>query len=224
MKHWKLFMAALLSLTAAPIMQSCDDDDYPCYTDYVPNALVTLKTNSTNGEFYLQLDDETTLWPTNVKQHPYGGKEVRALVNFRFEGDPKDHPANVHVNWIDTIRTKPMAAPLGTVDDEIYGNDPLEILKDWTTVVEDGYFTLRFSTRFGGTQVHELNLVKGEGPYEVVLHHNAHGDTYGQMSDGMIAFRLDQLPDTGDETVDLTVRWMSFSGEKSATFKYRTRK
>ena len=72
--------------------------------------------------------------------------------------------------------------------------------------------------------MHELNLVKGEGPYEVVLHHNAHGDTYGQMSDGMIAFRLDQLPDTGDETVDLTVRWMSFSGEKSATFKYRTRK
>jgi hypothetical protein len=44
------------------------------------------------------------------------------------------------------------------------------------------------------------------------------------LSDGHIAFRLDALPDTRGDIVDLKVNWTSFSGPKSAIFKYRSRK
>ena len=72
-------------------------------------------------------------------------------------------------------------------------------------------------------RTHYLRLVKGDKPYEVILYHDADGDVHGQVADGVIAFRLNDLPDTEGETVDLTLRWNSFSGEKSAQFKYRTR-
>ena len=219
----KLWMMGLLLAIVAPTLQSCDDDDDD-YGRYMPNALVTLKTQEGDDAFYLQLDDKTTLWPSNIKQHPYKGKEVRALVNFTYEKQVNEGPQSVFVNWIDTIRTKPMAIDMGEENDNTYGTDPLELVKDWVTVVEDGYLTIRFRTLYTGNNVHVLNLVKGEKDYEVILHHDAQGDTQGYMSDGMIAFRLDKLPDTERETVNLTVKWNSFSGEKSTTFKYCTRK
>ena len=38
------------------------------------------------------------------------------------------------------------------------------------------------------------------------------------------SFNLDRLPDTEGKTVKLTLKWNSFSGEKSAEFDYCTRK
>ena len=43
------------------------------------------------------------------------------------------------------------------------------------------------------------------------------------LKDGLIALKLDSLPDTKGKTVDLTVKWNSFSGGKTAIFKYRSR-
>ena len=34
-------------------------------------------------QVFLQLDDKTTLLPTNMTKSPYGEKEVRALVNYK---------------------------------------------------------------------------------------------------------------------------------------------
>ena len=39
-----------------------------------------------------------------------------------------------------------------------------------------------------------------------------------------MAFRLDKLPDTNGKKVDMTLVWKSFSGQKSVTFKYCSRK
>ena len=117
-----------------------------------------------------------------------------------------------------------MAPSLGQKDNETYGKDPVEIVKDWTTIVEDGYITLRFRTYFNEGKKHILNLVKGENPYEIILHHNAMGDTRGPIRDGLVAFKLTDLPDTQGKTVDLTLKWQSFSGIKSVRFKYKSRK
>ena len=117
-----------------------------------------------------------------------------------------------------------MAPTLGKQNETVYGKDPVEIVKDWTTVVEDGYLTLRFRTYFGNGKKHVVNLVKGDNPYEVVLHHNASGDTKGLIRDGLVAFRLSDLPDTQGKTVNLTLKWQSFSGVKTVKFKYKSRK
>ena len=224
MKRLKMFALGLLLASSVITLQSCNDDD-DIDSTYYPNALVTLKTNAQTGAFYMQLDDSTTLVPTNIKTAPYGGKEVRALVNFKDMANTDEHSAkSVYVNWIDTIRTKPMVLSVGDDDATVYGNDPIERVNSWATVVEDGYFTLRFRTLFGNGEPHVLNLVKGDAPYEVVLRHNAKGDTQGYPADGMMAFRLDKLPDTEGKTVLLTVKWKSFDGERKAQFKYCTRK
>ena len=190
MKRFFNYLIVLGVLLGTMSLHSClNDDDTDNSVNY-PNALVTIKTNSSTGQVYFQLDDETTILPTNMKTSPYGNKEVRALTNIRVQDGQNGHYSkSAYVNWVDTILTKNMARSLGKKDDETYGKD-----------------------------------LKGDKPYEVVLHHNAAGDTRGFIRDGLVAFRLNDLPDTQGKTVDLTLKWQSFSGMKSVTFKYKSRK
>ena len=111
----------------------------------------------------MQLDNETTLYPSNITKSPYGSKEVRALVNYSTD-DSRPDGTGVYVNWLDSIRTK---IPAFTTDNnsQVFGNDPLEIINDWVTVAEDGYLTLRFRTVWGLTNIpHHINLVTGINP------------------------------------------------------------
>lgn len=211
--------------------QSCDDDNdnYYYYPINRPNAIVTVKPEGYGQKFFLQLDDSTTLTPLNMNRSPYGSKEVRAFVNFSYAEQQNDkRNFNVYVNWMDSILTKQTAPDLGTQNDLKYGDDPVEIgTSDWVTIAEDGYLTLSFKTRWGGTRPHYVNLVTGsnpDDPYEVTFYHNADGDVNGYWGYGIVAFKLDKLPDTNGKTVDLTLKWKSFNGDRKVTFKYCTRK
>ncbi|MDE5692497.1 MAG: NigD-like protein, partial [Duncaniella sp.] len=204
-----------------------DDNDADWSTVY-PNALVTVKTGADNAP-YLQLDEKTTLLPTNLKTGLFDGKQVRALANISITDQAAgDYTKAVYVNWIDSIRTKTTIPSLPDGDNTDYGNDPVEIIKDWVTIVEDGYITLRFRTIWGNTIIpHHVNLITGtnpDNPYEVELRHNANGDLTGETRDALIAFSLDALPDTKGETVKLNLKWTSFTGPKSVKFDYCTDK
>ena len=224
----KLF-ASVVVLASATIFHSClDDDDNDYYRYSAPNALVTVKPLVDNS-FFMQLDDSTTLLPVNMKSSPYGEKEVRALVNI----EPRDASSGeydraVHINWIDSILTKPIAGDLGDKNDEVYGTDPVDMINDWVTIAEDGYLTLRFRTIWGDrNKAHFVNLLMSgdaDNPYEVEFRHNAFGDVYGETADGLVAFNLNALPDTEGKTVKLKLKWNSFSGEKTVEFDYCTRK
>jgi len=209
-------------------LQSCDDDDDNYNGIIRPNALVTVKQMPGSDGFYMQLDEKTTLLPVNMKKSPFGKKEVRALVNFNYADAPSEpYTRAVHVNWIDSILTKNTVPDLGDENAKVYGDDEVEIVRNWITIAEDGYLTLRFRTYWGNIRPHIVNLVVGtnpKNPYELRFCHDANGDAMGYLGDGIVAFRLDKLPDTGGKTVDLTLRWKSFSGEKSAVFKYCSRK
>lgn len=218
---------AVLSVLAAGTLFSCSDilDDDDVDSLVTPNAIVTVKEDKA-GQVTMQVDDRNAVYPVNLQKMNYG-KEFRAYVNWRSltEKEKMEVPVNnmaaVYVNWLQDILTKPMAEKTPD-DDNAYGDDPVEIVNDWETNCEDGYLTLRIRTGFSGNVEHTVNLVQdGEG-YDVVLHHNAHGDS-GKSGDTMAAFRLDKLPDTGGETVDLKLRYMSFTGWKTISFKYRTR-
>ena len=230
MKFNSVFSKALLFVGAVACvigLQSCmDDDDNNNYHLRYPNALVTVRSDA-DGSLFLQLDDETTLLPTNVTTSLFGGKEVRALVNYDEVNEPSgEYSKAIHVNWIDSILTKRIAPDLGEDNDDVYGTDPVEIVNDWVTLAEDGYLTLRFRTVWGGYEKHFVNLLLSqdpEHPYEVEFRHNAYGDVYGSLGDGLVAFKLDGLPDTEGKTVKLKLKWKSFSGEKTAEFDYCTR-
>ncbi|MDD4777636.1 MAG: NigD-like protein [Fermentimonas sp.] len=227
MKTTKLLLGVLF-LMGLVILPSClDDDDYDMHLRY-PNALVTVKEDAGETLFF-QLDDQTTLLPVNLNSHPFGGKEVRALVNYdEVDESSGNFDKAVHINWIDSIRTKSMAPNLGDLNDEKYGDDPVEIVRDWVTIAEDGYLTLRFRTIWSNMGItHHVNLIptnNPNNPYEVEFRHDAKGDVTGRMGDGLVAFKLDNLPDTEGETVKLKLIWNAFNGvTKSVEFDYKTR-
>ena len=221
---FKKWMVLAVAAVCSMGFQSClDDDDNDAYYLTIPNALVTVKPTSENA-FFLQLDDTTTLLPVNMTSSPFGSKEVRALTNFSEVNEPSEgYSKAVHINWIDSILTKNIAPDLGAKNDSIYGKDPVEIVGDWVTIAEDGYLTLRFRTATSFGSKHFVNLLSTnnpENPYEVEFRHNAYGNTYGEMGDGLVAFKLDSLPDTEGKTVKLKLKWNSYSGEKSAEFNF----
>lgn len=230
-KLLKMMASAAILFSTALSLQSCDNDDSNnIIIDpvYAPNALVTLKTDATTGQIYMQLNDSVTLVDKDYKQWPFDGtdkKEVRALVSVIYADDNETAlQRSVHiVSPFDTIRTKPMS-PIVSDIEKTYGDDPVEIVDSWKTVCEDGYLTLHFRTYFGGMNIHTLRLVRmNDGSLR--LFHDANGDAKGTVSDGIIAFRLNDVPkpEDGSKYENITLKWTSFSGEKSHTFKYKYR-
>lgn len=227
MSKWTKTLLLTVTLSGTFALSSClDDDDNYYYNMGAYNGIVTAKTD-TDGTFFLQLDDSTTLLPANIASSPFGDKEVRALLNFDYaEESPGKYDKAAHVFWIDSILTKPMATDLGEKNDSVYGTDPIDIVSDWVNIAEDGYLNLhfRFVTNHTGNK-HFVNLLptnNPDNPYEVEFRHNAYGDNYGKPGDGMVAFKLDALPDTEGKTVKLKLKWKSYSGEKTAEFNYRS--
>ena len=110
---------------------------------------------------------------------------------------------------------------------EVTMNLPGVKKEDVKAELKDGYLTIHFGTYWGNTGIkHEVNLLTGlnaDDPYEVYFKHNAHGDVNHAPGDGFVAFRLEDLLDTGGETVELTLKFDSFSGVKTAKFNYKTR-
>ena len=218
MKRFGLATFVLGSLILSTLSSCTSNDDMALMQ---PTALVTVRP-SDSGTFTLQLDNTTTLYPTNMKSSPFGNKEVRALVNYTDEGS-RGNTRNVHINWIDSIRTKNTVPDLGIENDAKYGNDAIEIVNDWVTIAEDGYLTLRIRTQWGLlNNKHNINLLTGvnpDNPYEVELRHDANGDIGGSMGDALIAFNLNDLPRKDGQNVKLKLNWKSFNGPKSAEFE-----
>lgn len=228
MKSLKYYlMAASVALLAAPVLQSCSDDDDENVDLLYPTAMVTVK-NLPNGGIYLQEEPDVTLFPVNMQASPFNGKQVRALVNYKVSSDETPgFTKTVEINWIDSILTKPTVPSLGEEEDlKKYGNDPVEIYKDWYTVCEDGYLTLRFMTLWGnGNTRHSVNLITGcnpENPYEVHFAHNNFDDQVYIQKDGLVAFDLSALPDTEGKTVKLKLVWDAFGGSTYTEFDYCT--
>lgn len=217
----RLFRRALLMLaTAAVTLTACDNNDDIYYKNST-TALVTVRPVE-GGSFTMQLDNTTALAPSNLTQSPFGSKEVRALVNYTPVESERSNMRMVNVNWIDSIRTKMPVRDMGEQNDRLYGNDPIEIVRDWVTVAEDGYLTLRTRTLWGNRGIkHHINLLTGrnaDDAYEVELRHNAMGDTRGHQGDAMIAFNLNNLPRNDKDEVRVKLHWTSFSGPKTAEF------
>lgn len=218
-----MMAAAIAMISAAGALQSCMDTQEPDV--YRQTAVVTVRPNA-DGSFVMQLNNNTVLQPTNMSRSPYGQKEVRALVDYTLTAASDSRATaifNVNVNGIDSIRTKLPVYTVGSLDDKTYGNDPIEIVKDWVTVAEDGYLTLRVRTAWSNAKTdHYINLVTGinpDDPYEVELRHDARGDVNGAMADALVAFNLNKLPRPEGGVAKLKVKWTSFSGPKSTEFE-----
>lgn len=214
------FIACLFAFSA------CENNNLEPVRD--KTALVTIYPGLVDN-FTMQLDEFTSLIPTNIKASPFGSKKVRALVNYKEESIIGSYCGNyrevmVSVDQIDSIRTKQPVPTQGEVDGTVFGNDPIEIVRDWVTVAEDGFVTLRIRTRWGNNAKHIINLISGvnkDNLYEFDLRHNAQGDMQGNLGDTLIAFDLNDFWENHPSEVKIKINWLSFTGKKSIEFELK---
>lgn len=102
--------------------------------------------------------------------------------------------------------------------------DPVDIVPDWITSLEDGFLTLHYTVMASGDKKHRFLLHRGGDDNVFYLVHDAQGDTEGSLTDGIVCFPVeDLLPDTGGKTV--TLHLYSFNLKKTLTeltVEYRT--
>ncbi len=230
MKTGKIFLGLISIFTACSLFTSCDNDTNDNIKRF-PNAIVTIKPINGGESFNVWVSEKVQGPPSNLTKSPYGNKEVRAIANIKEEKDAKGK-TKIYINWMDSIRTK-QAIALKNPELELkkYGEDRLEIINGFGTVVEDGYLTLRFSTAMRDLKLkRDLNLIvqhSEKEPYKLVLAYNAHGDNRGRMASSLIAFRLSEIDKiakkNGKKEVTLQLHWKSYQGDKHVSFKYHVR-
>ncbi len=123
------------------------------------------------------------------------------------------------------------ASPLdvGSVGDQTAksrGEDPVDIILDWMTSLEDGFFTLHYSIPASGNVKHDFTLFRGESKNDFILSHDAHGDTKGSLMDGLVCFDVSGLlPDTEGKTVELHLDYIDLNKtKKRLTIEYQSPK
>ncbi|PIN28950.1 NigD-like protein [Prevotella intermedia] len=230
MKTGKIFLGLISIFTACSLFTSCDNDTNDNIKRF-PNAIVTIKPINGGESFNVWVSEKVQGPPSNLTKSPYGNKEVRAIANIKEEKDAQGK-TKIYINWMDSIRTK-QAIALKNPELELkkYGEDRLEIINGFGTVVEDGYLTLRFSTAMRDLKLkRDLNLIvqhSEKEPYKLVLAYNAHGDNRGRMASSLIAFRLSEIDKiakkNGKKEVTLQLHWKSYQGDKQVSFKYHVR-
>ena len=168
MKTLKSFMLLVGILLGSTVFYSCldDDDAYSEFWRDSVQAIVTVKPLSDNS-YYMQLDDSTTLFPTN-SYVPENLKEIRAFVIYKNdEKKTEGYDQSVQLLRMDTLLTKPIAPDLGSENDSYYGTDMLALNGGsiWSkngVWIEDGYITFDFYIQRGYNDnvKHFLNLVQ----------------------------------------------------------------
>ena len=111
MKTLKSFMLLVGILLGSTVFYSCldDDDAYSEFWRDSVQAIVTVKPLSDNS-YYMQLDDSTTLFPTN-SYVPENLKEIRAFVVYKNdEKKTEGYDQSVQLLRMDTLLTKPIGA------------------------------------------------------------------------------------------------------------------
>ena len=183
-------------------------------------AVATLR--SRDGIRYLVLDEASIgliVNPESVQDIPDGTRVYTqyqpvsaTLPDFCTEAVRLEWAASVDVGDISFLTD----APEG---------DPVDIVTDWMTSLEDGFLTLHYKIRASGKVAHSFELrPDAEGHFRLL--HDAHGDTGGEVTEGLVCFPVaGLLPDTQGETVTLSLHYINLNKQASTlTVDYRSPK
>ena len=190
-------------------------------SDVASQAVGTVK--SREGARYVQLDAVSAGFvvnPAEIKDIPDG---TRVFLQYRTVVSPEtpDFCTDaILVEW-----TSPLdVGEIRYVMDALAG-DPVALVTDWITCLEDGFLTLHYSVPSKGKAQHTFALYPGATSYDYRLVHEAHGDVDGDLTDGIVCFRVaDLLPET-EEAVTLSLKYLNIDNTwKTLTVEYRSPK
>lgn len=227
MKVLKIYVPVIgIFFSMSLFLNSClDDGGYSLGEYYIEVATVE---SLESDQHYFKLDNGTTLWPAAGS---YIGHNLndgqRTWLNYTILSDSRpefDH--YIKVNGVDPILTKKIAEDLGEENDPVYGTDPVGI-EDNDIWIGNGYLNIIFVFNYGGEKKHSVNLLPAgdeENAYQVEFRHNAYNDSPQTAVPGIVCFDLSDLPDTEGETVKLTIKVRTFSGNKTYELEYNSEK
>lgn len=226
-----------LAIVSSSCLSWLESDPVP--TKY--SAIVTMKPQE-DKSFYMKQNDSVAFVALNseLKQYPFKElEEKRAIIYFNVPEEEKEvtvegfkYGVGVNLLQLDTIRIrnldlydKEKESSYGSAFVDLYGNAPGNVLN---TDIQDGYLTLACRYMIGGSSKHEISVLYGQNPddpYELYVRHNANGDYAMGMETYVFAYSLKNLPYTGGEPKDITIKWLSYSSgkEESMKLKYQTR-
>ena len=229
----KKYLAILVAASA--VLFSCSKmegdvmpGDYDHYNQHgaqsedisgVFNAIVTVKKTPTDS-VYFQINDSETIYPANYQSKYTRMERIICCVNASSRPTGRFN-YTCNVEWAEPIEE-------GLVTDSAVGRDPIDIIDDWMTSVEDGYLTLHYNALWGNTPtIHSFSIVTGtssDNPYVLVLRHDAKGDAQDWAGDGLVCCDINSLPDTEGQYKELTLKWNNLEGSASERqFKFKTR-
>lgn len=221
MKFWKYTWLMLTMTMSLFGLSACQDDDDYSLDKFAIEIMTVVPDGST---YYLRRDNGEKLWPFATNCPGYNFSKTRAQVNYTMLSDSiPGFSHGIKINWIENILTKNISPYRGAENDSIYGTDPVKII---AMNIGDGYLNIRFAANFGNTGAkHLISLIQDQEvntPYALELRHQAYGDNALYAAEGLVAFDLSSLLNTGGQTVELTIKVNTFEGEKSYKLAYNS--
>ena len=190
-------------------------------------AVATLR--SQDGTRFLRLDPKSVgyiLNPGDVADIPDG---TRVFVQYKevSEKRPDFCTESVWVDWATPLDVGQVSSIKYEASSELMVSNPMDIVLDWITSLEDGFLTLHYTIPASGEEKHWFGLYQSAlDPSHFYLRHDAQGDTEGSLTDGIICFPVENLlPDTGGKTVTLSLTYLNLKNTSTTlTVDYRTQK
>ena len=215
----------LLASCAKDYMIDVDSNASYSYKDASDvTSMATGTVKSRDGVRYIQLDAVSAGYVINPDGLQGIADGTRVFLQYRevlSTNTPDFCTETILVEWISPLE-------MGDIryDMQASPGDPVEIILDWITCLEDGFLTLHYSVPSKGKAAHSFSLYPGVSPYEYRLMHDANGDTEGDRTDGIVCFAVgDLLPETGEETVTLSMTYLNIDHtQKTLTVEYRSPK
>ena len=196
-------------------------------------AVGTVKTR--DGVRFIQLDPVSTGFVVNPKEIEDLADGTRVYLQYRTvvsTNTPEFCTDAILVEWATPLEQGGVSLlnfEEAFSADSFLATDPVDIVPDWITSLEDDFLTLHY-TIASGDKKHSFGLYRGMGsPVRFYLVHDADGDTGKALKDGIICFRLPMenlFPEVGEgETVALTLHYLNLDHtQKTLTFEYRSPK
>ena len=172
---------------------------------------------------YVRLDASTVgmiVNPKAVEEIPDG---TRVFIQYRCvvlgSSLPEFFTDAVLVEWATPLEMGEVSR-----DRQSRRGDPISVVMDWMTTLEDGFLTVHYSFPSDGKASHGFCLCPGEKENEYRLIHDANDDTGGDLTDGLVCFDVASLlPDTEGETVTLSLTYLELDKtSKTLTVDYRS--
>ena len=179
---------------------------------------------SRDGVRFIRLDEKSCSQVMNPKEIADIPAGTRELLQYRYvvAASIADFCTDaILVEWASPLDMGEIRYEMHAID-----GDPVDILMDWITSLEDGFLTLHYTIQASGNVKHGFSLYPSVEPDTYRLVHDAHRDIRGTQTDGIVCFDVSGLlPDTEGKTVTLHLDYIDLNNtKKRLTVEYQSPK